>query len=261
MGEELTALSMCGLPGYTPYELIEVFFESGFVSINNHETLDIPRALTNVEIASLLIGLELMKDSANEANESVVANIDILISQLRSLIGDAIEVKDDPQTSFRAIIEGAISKRLDLEISYMSPVRDEISTREVTPLSLYSDSPFTYLSAYCHTAQGFRNFRVDRISGARQTQATSLSAEKAPLDASERVEVEISILQNRRSISELLQLEAVPSDGASKVEIYSPEWLLRAAIASSPNLLINKPEILRGQVGASARSILDLYLS
>ena len=37
MASELTALSMCGLPGYTPYELIEIFFESGFVTINNHD--------------------------------------------------------------------------------------------------------------------------------------------------------------------------------------------------------------------------------
>jgi proteasome accessory factor C len=53
MASELTALSMCGLPGYTPYELIEIFFESGFVTINNHDALDIPRALTQLEVASL----------------------------------------------------------------------------------------------------------------------------------------------------------------------------------------------------------------
>ncbi len=66
MASELTALSMCGLPGYTPYELIEIFFETGYVTINNHETLDIPRALTRLEVASLLIGLEILKDRAEE---------------------------------------------------------------------------------------------------------------------------------------------------------------------------------------------------
>ena len=75
MANELMSLSMCGLPGYTPYELIEVFFDTGFVTINNHDALDIPRALTNAEIASLLIGLTMMRESAT-GHTALIKKID-----------------------------------------------------------------------------------------------------------------------------------------------------------------------------------------
>ena len=261
MSHELTNLSMCGLPGYTPYELIEVFFDSGFVSINNHDALDIPRALTNVEIASLLIGLELMRDTATEEHSGAVAQIDTLVIQLQKLIGNSIEVKDDPQTVFRSLIESAIASRKIVEISYTSPVRDEISLREVSPLSIYTEAPFTYLSAYCHVAEGFRNFRLDRVIDVRETAKDSLSKKAPSESSSEKIEVGLKVFRNRRNISELLQLEPISQDGQVKVDIYSPEWLIRAAIASSPDLLVEKPDSLKAQIASTAQNILALYRS
>lgn len=261
MNHELSNLSMCGLPGYTPYELIEVSFDSGFVSINNHDALDIPRALTNVEIATLLIGLELMRDTATEEHAPAVAQIDALVIQLQKLIGNAIEVKDDPQTVFRSIIESAIASRKTVEISYMSPVRDEISLREVSPLSIYSDAPFTYLSAYCHVAEGFRNFRMDRVTDVRETAKDSQSRSAPSEGEAEKIEVDLTIVKNRRAISGLLQIESISADGQVKADIYSPDWLIRAAIASSPDLLVRKPETLKAEVAGTAKNILSLYLS
>jgi hypothetical protein len=44
MTSDLTTLWMCGLPGYTPLELMDLDFESGFVTIHNAETLSKPRS-------------------------------------------------------------------------------------------------------------------------------------------------------------------------------------------------------------------------
>jgi proteasome accessory factor C len=38
--DDLNTLWMCGLPGYTPLELIDLSFESGFVSIRNADSDD-----------------------------------------------------------------------------------------------------------------------------------------------------------------------------------------------------------------------------
>ena len=46
MSADLTTLWMCGLPGYTPLELMDLEFESGYVSIRNAETLSKPRSIT-----------------------------------------------------------------------------------------------------------------------------------------------------------------------------------------------------------------------
>ena len=58
--DDLNTLWMCGLPGYTPLELIDLEFESGFVSIRNAETLAAPRALDRAEALSVYMGLDLL---------------------------------------------------------------------------------------------------------------------------------------------------------------------------------------------------------
>jgi len=58
---DLTTLWMCGLPGYTALELMDLSFESGFVSIRNAPTLKSPRTLSKEEIISLLLGLDLVR--------------------------------------------------------------------------------------------------------------------------------------------------------------------------------------------------------
>lgn len=261
MAAELTTLSMCGLPGYTPYELIEIFFDSGFVSINNHEALDIPRALSNIEIASLLIGLELMRDSAGESHSELLTEIDLLIEQLQKLTGGTIHVEDDPVTSFQSILELAISRHTTVELSYSSPIRDEITLREVTPLSIYRESGFTYLSAYCHLAEDFRHFRLDRVSQLQETGRSANLPPTAATDGAEAITADVQVLRNRRAIAELLQLENLSPDGKESIQVYSPEWLIRAALAASPDLKVSQPRNLQDSIGAQARNILALYLS
>ena len=138
MANELTALSMCGLPGYTPYELIEIFFDSGFVTINNHDALDIPRALTQLEVASLLIGLEILRDSASAEKSPLIAEIERLISELKALLKGTITISENPITVYQSIIESSIAHRRSLSLEYRSPARDEIATRKVDPFSLRS---------------------------------------------------------------------------------------------------------------------------
>ena len=57
----------------------------------------------------------------------------------------------------------AIRTGAQLRLTYFSPQRDAVSERDVDPLRLYSLDNTWYLEAYCHSAQGLRNFRLDRI--------------------------------------------------------------------------------------------------
>ena len=63
MSADLTTLWMCGLPGYTHLELMNLNFESGFVTIGNAETLSKPRTITFQEGVALLLGLDLIASS------------------------------------------------------------------------------------------------------------------------------------------------------------------------------------------------------
>jgi predicted DNA-binding transcriptional regulator YafY len=260
MANELTALSMCGLPGYTPYELIEIFFDSGFVTINNHDTLDIPRALTQLELASLLIGLEILRESAGD-NETLISKIDALLVEMKTLMGGVIKIDENPATRFQALISGAIESRSSLSLDYRSPVKDEVTSRKVDPLEIRSERDNLYLVAFCHSAQAVRNFRLDRVEEVTTLGAAEKSHESLTLVEPEVISVKIKVLGDRRSISEALSIEEISISGEAVVEIFSPLWISKAAIAHAPYIELQEPAVVRDSVRDLAENILALYSS
>lgn len=277
MARELTALSMCGLPGYTPYELIEVFFDSGYVTINNHDALDIPRALTSLELASLLIGLELLLDGLDHSEigsqeSKITEKIDSLIIQLSRQLGDRIEIGENPESTLASSLQGAIARRSRVEISYHSPIRNQAEKRVISPLSTYTEREFTYISAYCFSSQGYRNFRLDRILNSLEI-APEISSD--PDDShleldhmqSEAVLPSISITAQadgrRRAISELFRVDssAIGKDGRFIHDVYSAEWVTRAVAAYSPDLKVVLPSEIRISARDHLQNILALYRS
>lgn len=259
MAEELTALSMCGLPGYTPYELIEIFFDSGFVTINNHESLDIPRALTHLEVASLLIGLEIIRESAAPEDGEVVSRIDSLISQLRDLIGESVRIEVDPQYSHRKVIDQAIARRESLEIEYLSPVRDEVTRRRINPLAIEMDRGSIYLIAYCHLQASVRNFKVERIRSITSLGETFPPLEPSPSSIEEKYSLTLKVRSSRRAIAELFALEEIPNSGDVTVEVFSTDWAVKALIAHSPDVQVVAPPEIREKTLSELKNILALY--
>ena len=257
MAQELTALSMCGLPGYTPYELIEIYFESGFVTINNHESLDIPRALTNLEVASLLIGLSLMKEAAAHQSAEFLARIDSLSAKLSALIGESIEVEAPKDLSYLADISKAIAERRSLKIAYLSPLRDEVEERLISPLSIYAENSSTYVNAYCHAAGALRNFRSDRISSV--SEASKIELPEVPTTESQKARFSLIVKGQRRAVSEMLSLDQMPAGGAIEVEAFSPEWMEKAVVAFSPDISLMQPAATRPIIKRKLENILALY--
>ena len=259
MANELTALSMCGLPGYTPYELIEIFFDTGFVTINNHEALDIPRALTNLEVAALLIGLEILKDATTPDDIEVIQKIEELLEQLRSLIGSAIEVEDNPISAHLATIQSAIANRSALEIEYLSPVKDEITIRTVDPLSIKVEAGFSYLVAYSRQQKSVRNFRLDRVQSLKKIDQ-SLPLDEVKEEATEQtIDVTFQVKGSRRAVAELLNLTSIPQNGEVTSQVYSSEWVIKAVAAHSPDLILTQPVGLKAEAKAYLADILALY--
>lgn len=258
MANELTALSMCGLPGYTPYELIEVFFDSGFVTINNHEALDIPRALTTLEAASLLIGLEILRESHQEGSDEY-SRVSELIDQIRQLIGSSIVVERGLDNSHQVDVEAAIAARETIEISYLSPSRDELTIRKVDPLSLENNHGFTYLIAYCHLSSEVRNFRLDRVHSVTRLAQKFESQAKSKASLDEKIVCTVEIGHSRRAIAELFSLDSLPASGLVEITTFSSEWLSRAVIAHSPDLTLAQPSELRQHIHQKLENILALY--
>ena len=259
MANELMSLSMCGLPGYTPYELIEVFFDTGFVTINNHDALDIPRALTNAEIASLLIGLAMMRESAT-GHTALIEKIDELSTKLSSHLGSIIEIEpaDLPEVSH---LERAIRERRAISFKYQSSLKTDIENRQVEPLGIYLDRGKSYLSAFCLTAKAHRNFRIDRISEVVVGEPIKSPATAQSNPTEPAFSATLHALGRRRAIAEALSIESIPADGTFAFNAFSPEWIERMAIAYAPDLRVIEPAESRAQVAHRLQNILALYRS
>jgi proteasome accessory factor C len=55
--KDLQLIFLCGLPGYTPYELIDLTFEDGIVSVIEPQVLNKPRKFSSSEMVVIKLGL------------------------------------------------------------------------------------------------------------------------------------------------------------------------------------------------------------
>jgi proteasome accessory factor C len=276
MSNELIALSMCGLPRYTPYELIDVSIESGYVSISNHETLDIPRALSTGELTAFLLGLNLIRDSLlnspkDKGSASKVAQVDSLIARLKAVLDTPIDVELNTSSHFLTEIERTIANRGSLLIRYLSSSDDAAKDREIHPLSLSREGQHIYLSAFCKSSQAHRNFRLDRIEAVTVVDAVidesliaqmrKVEEEKKPAEIAAPMKVKLRILRNKRRYAELLNIENIPSSGLVEIEVYSQVWLVRAISAARGDIEIVAGAQIAALIAARARQIRSLYRS
>ena len=195
--DDLNTLWMCGLPGYTPLELIDLSFDTGFVSIRNAEVLSNPRKLTSIEMGAIIIGLCILRDSFS-AVDSQVQGLENLIERLskKSNVKAPAVLSTVVTAELRSTVNTAIATKKDLKISYHSFSRDEVSSREITPFTIVHDGTFEYLESFCQLAQDFRSFRLDRILSAVLIEKTNSQAPGNEPKEDNRVDVQIRISSN-----------------------------------------------------------------
>ena len=265
--DDLNTLWMCGLPGYTPLELIDLSFESGYVSIRNAEILQKVRLLTKEELVVVAIGLDFLRESISKDRVDLIAAIASLQTKIKSLIGDIAQASPTVDSGHRAVILRAIKERKDLEIEYHSLIRDEVSTRAVTPLELGEDKGIEVLLAYCSKALGFRTFRLDNVKQARLLDSSQMISD-AKSDSEELFRAKCKVNSRLRTTFERFRLEtalatapSVDSGKAVAVEVtsFSRDWLVRNFMSTLANTEITEPAELAKAVGQKSQATLELY--
>ena len=68
-------LHMCGLPGYTPLELIDMYYEDGYVTVSDPQSLDRPRKMSRSEMTALLVGLDVLEAIAEGERSQEIAEL------------------------------------------------------------------------------------------------------------------------------------------------------------------------------------------
>ena len=257
--DDLNTLWMCGLPGYTPLELIDLEFESGFVSIRNAETLAAPRALDRAEALSIYMGLDLLSAELGGSNGSLVTEITNLQEQLRSQLISApqVQIEASLASELRALILRAIRRRGWLEITYHSAANDQVTKRQVAPYELSQSGSHEYLQGYCDNAKAIRNFRADRIVAVSEI-ADQLWPSNQLAASDEAIDYEVKVHAASRQVLEVLpQISA--NSATATIQGYSAPWISRAILSLAGQVEAIAPTQIRAAVHARAMAALENY--
>ena len=259
MTNDLTTLWMCGLPGYTPLELMDLDFESGFVTIHNAETLAKPRSISFDEGVALVLGLDLLRSAISPDRSDLLERIDLLSQRLAELIKlpSALSATSLVNQEVSSAISGALNSRMGLEITYHALYRDEISTRVIFPIEMVESEGHLYLSSYCYSAMDFREFRIDRIQGAL-VQIVQQEIPKSTIQQSSYTAT-IKVLTPTRAIAERFKQSELTVNTQFDFQTYSLQWMERSIMASGGAVCLQSPPEVRKSIAAMAQTMLDRY--
>jgi proteasome accessory factor C len=259
MSADLMTLWMCGLPGYTPLELMDLEFESGFVTIRNASTLAKPRTITFQEGVALLLGLDLVASSIPEERADLLNSVQSLRERLTKLLGVPIKLSVVAATSgaVSTAITQAIQSNGGLEIRYHSLYKDQISQRSVMPIDLYDSNGQQYMRAFCFTANDYREFRVDRIESA--TAAAVPAQLSAEVVNQEKIAFQITAQTHSRDVAERFAISDMPLETAIELSSYSRQWIERSVMASGAAVILNSPLEIRAELVKKAQLVLNRY--
>jgi len=259
MSADLMTLWMCGLPGYTPLELMDLEFESGFVTIRNAPTLAKPRTITFQEGVALLLGLDLVASSIPEDRSDLLTCVKSVRERLTKLLGVPVKLSAVAASSgaVSTTISQAVQANTGLEIRYHSLYKDQISQRSVMPIDLYEMNGHQYMRAYCFTANDYREFRVDRIESAMTAAVPAhISAQGVN---QEKITFEITAKSQSRDVAERFAITDMALETAIELSSYSRQWIERSVLASGAAVTLNSPLEIRADLAKKAQLMLNRY--
>jgi predicted DNA-binding transcriptional regulator YafY len=171
---DLLILICSGLPQGYPDELLDIQWEEGHVFISQSMELNRPVRFTVDEACALLTGLETLNGLPELAEGSALESVTLKLMAAAGEEGLRAAALSGPEvgpgnSANLELIRDAIASGSQLHLVYLSAQKDTLSERDVDPLRLYSMDNTWYFEAYCHSAAGLRNFRLDRIEDLEPT--------------------------------------------------------------------------------------------
>ncbi len=259
MISDLTTLWMCGLPGYTPLELMDLDFESGYVTIRNAPTLARPRSITHEEGVALVLGLDVLRSGISSERIDLIEAIASLSQRIARLVNLplALSASSDISQEVTTSVKDAIAHRSGLQISYHSLYKDEISSRVILPLEILESHGYLYLHAYCFTALDFRHFRIDRIQSAHSVEVEKPST-ALPVNP-EKIGFSVKVVRPTREVAERFEESNLEAGTVFKGSSFSQHWISRSVLASGGAVELLSPADIRSELAKRAELILNRY--
>jgi len=259
--DDLNLLFLCGLHPYTPDTLIDVDIAGGRVWIRYAEYFARPLRLTPAEgLALLAAGQAVLASPVADGAGPLARGLRKLATALGVGEGDAVEVALAPAAAeVMATLTDAAAVRRQVDIEYYSFGRDGWSRRTVDPYAVFSSAGQWYLSAYCHTVEDDRLFRVDRVRSAVALDRTFDTPTEAPDFAvytprAEDPRVVLELSPSARWVVDQYPVEAVAEadGGATTVTLAVSEqaWLERLLLRLGPHARVVQGDAAVGREAA-----------
>ena len=259
--KDLELIFLCGLPGYTPYELIDLTYEDGLVTVIDPQLFDKPRKFTETEGVIIVLGLELLKGSISDLIQ--LRGIDDLINKLstRFKVSNSATLEIQPKPAFFIDALKAISQNSALRIKYNSLSKDYVSEKLIKPLRISLKNGFYYLYAFDLDADSDRVYRLDQILSATICEANQ-SFNHQNNGSLEEFDFEL-IIANQLITEKYSEIFTEVKILGNKYEVKGKntnrQWLHRWILSNCTDIEVIEPELLKNEVKKRAKSALALY--
>jgi proteasome accessory factor C len=260
--KDLELIFMCGLPGYTPYELIDIVLDNGIVTVIDPQVLDRPRRFSKNELVVVILGLRILSELY--ATDSTQSNkIEKLISKVSALVPTYVsnQVAKSLDSDLLKDLNRAVNQNLNLDIEYFSISKDEKTRRNILPLELYLLNGILYLRAIDVALSAERVFRSDSIKILNIGSSVNMQ-----IDPTDENATQVSlVVKNSKKLfmernSSIINSCEEAKDGFKiSVLISNMHWLKRSILSNSPGIKVSAPLELATQIKQEAKAILAVY--
>ncbi|RFA21210.1 helix-turn-helix transcriptional regulator [Subtercola boreus] len=179
--EAVRLIAVSGVPGETSQyqhgDLFDIawddFEDSDEIQITHRVALDDSPRFSAREAAALIAGLQYLQAVPETLDSAVHSSLMAKLARGASEEPSQVAVAQSQASDSLLTIRSAVAAGLQIEFDYTSS-RGDSEHRVVDPLRIDSNNEDWYLRGWCHTRQGIRTFRLDRMTGLRQTDLPNL---------------------------------------------------------------------------------------
>jgi proteasome accessory factor C len=161
---DLNTVFFCGLPGYTPGDLMEAYIDGDEVIIDAADYFAKAPRLTPIEALGLIAaGMAII--GSGQASPDLKRAVEKLTSALLPDAGKTIDVDVSGDSENLSALKMAAAEQRVARITYRSLGKEIETVRDIEPWALISTLGNWYVQGFCRLVGGERVFRVDRIRG------------------------------------------------------------------------------------------------
>ena len=164
--DAVVTISLSGVGMYRPDELFFLDYdllEEGILDLSFAPTLDKVPRLSARQAAAIASGLSYLESIVDDSERVEIAKLqDILSDGGKATSNLPFKVQPAKIDNDLSLVRQAIGENKVISCSYINSA-DEITKREIEPVSLESNDALWFLRGYCRTKSQIRVFRLDRM--------------------------------------------------------------------------------------------------